>query len=318
MSRKKTHDEYLQEVFDLNPLINVIGLYDGNKKKILHQCKICNHCWTSTPLHIIQGHGCPECAKKNRADKKRMSEEEYKNRVLQNNPNIQINGKFLGVHSEIEVECKICHSTWKPKAYDLLHPHAYSGCKNCYSISQTKTSEDFLRELFCKFPHIHLLGNYVNSYTKTLFQCTKCEKNCVWESAPRSILSGCKSPECNLSNGALIILNFLNAHNISFVSEKTFMDCQDKKMLPFDFYLPDYNLCIEYDGEQHYKPICFHGCDMKKAWSSFLSTYTHDLIKNQYCFLNKINLLRIPYYDFDNIEDILNQNILFYRRHLND
>lgn len=86
--------------------------------------------------------------------------------------------------------------------------------------------------------------------------------------------------------------------------QKTFKDCKDKKLLPFDFYLPAYNLIIEYDGEQHF--------DIKHSFSGedgFVNTIIHDAIKNQYCEDNNINILRIPFWEFDNIEKLIKEKI---------
>ena len=64
----------------------------------------------------------------------------------------------------------------------------------------------------------------------------------------------------------------------------------DKLRLPFDFYLPDYNTCIEYQGEQHYRAIDYFGGE-----DEFLIRKKHDEIKSEYCKQHKINLIIIPY-----------------------
>ena len=72
--------------------------------------------------------------------------------------------------------------------------------------------------------------------------------------------------------------------------------------MPFDFYLPDYNMCIEYDGIQHFEPTeCFGG------EKRFLETQQNDLIKTRYCEQNDIILLRIRYNE--NINEILDANL---------
>lgn len=74
--------------------------------------------------------------------------------------------------------------------------------------------------------------------------------------------------------------------------------------MPFDFYLPDYNTCIEYDGELHYKAVDYFGGD-----DALSNTKCRDEIKTQYCKENNIKLIRIPYWEFDNIEEILNREL---------
>ena len=75
--------------------------------------------------------------------------------------------------------------------------------------------------------------------------------------------------------------------------------------LPFDFYLPDYNILIEFDGKQHYVIESF-GKDL----DTFISIKIRDTIKNIYCDKNNLNLIRIPYWEINNIEEILNNKII--------
>lgn len=99
------------------------------------------------------------------------------------------------------------------------------------------------------------------------------------------------------SNNERIIQYYLEKYKINYIHNFRFNNCRDKRSLPFDFYLKEYNLCIEFDGEHHYLPV--RGVERLK------STKFHDQIKTQYCIDNDIDLLRIPYWDKDNIEKIL-------------
>lgn len=108
------------------------------------------------------------------------------------------------------------------------------------------------------------------------------------------------------SKWEMFISEFLNGLNIDYVTQKRFDDCKNKKgtdTLPFDFYIPFYNIVIEYDGEHHFKPIKGWGGEEK-----FITTQQNDCIKNDYCKLNNITLLRLPYtYTEDDIKyEILN------------
>lgn len=106
--------------------------------------------------------------------------------------------------------------------------------------------------------------------------------------------------KCCISQGEDKIKNILKKLGINFEQQKRFTDCKDQNSLPFDFYLPDYNCCIEYDGEQH-----FHIPTNRK--STFFTKgkinqiQKHDQIKNEYCLQKNIRLIRISYLDFDNI-----------------
>jgi len=115
---------------------------------------------------------------------------------------------------------------------------------------------------------------------------------------------GC--PVCKESKGEANIFNFLNLNNINYIRQKTF----DKLIgigggkLKFDFYIPKLNLCIEYDGPQHYNDKSFK---FKNFKSDFESIVANDNIKNKFCIDNNIKLIRIPYYESNNIKNTLNR-----------
>jgi len=136
--------------------------------------------------------------------------------------------------------------------------------------------------------------DYINMTTKVIIICPIHGK---FNQRPKDHIhssQGC--PICKQSKGELIITNYLNSHNIEFVAQKTFKDCINIKMLPFDFYLQKFNLCVEFDGEHHFRSIEFFGGD-----KSFKQRKILDNIKNKYCTDNNILLLRIKYTD-----DIIN------------
>jgi very-short-patch-repair endonuclease len=102
------------------------------------------------------------------------------------------------------------------------------------------------------------------------------------------------NPKANMSWGENRIDRYLIRKNIEFIWQKRFRDCRDKMPLPFDFYVPKYNLIIEFDGEQHHKETIKYGKE------SFEKTQRHDVIKNKYCKDNDINIIRLTYDDLIN------------------
>ena len=140
----------------------------------------------------------------------------------------------------------------------------------------------------------------------------KCLKHNVELTAtPQEILYGRGCPNCskNISLSENIIQNILEDNNIAYIKQFCFTDCRDKAPLPFDFYLPEYNICIEYDGEQHYRPVNFGGIDDERAKENFILTQQHDEIKNAYCKNNNIDLIRIPYWEKKNIKECLSNSL---------
>lgn len=109
------------------------------------------------------------------------------------------------------------------------------------------------------------------------------------------------------SNGTKIIEEYFTNLNIKYTKEKTFKNCKNINLLYFDFYLDDYNICIEYDGIQHYKPIDRFGGEI-----GFKSQKIRDDIKNKFCLNNSIKLIRIPYWEQTNIYILLENKLKEY------
>ena len=125
----------------------------------------------------------------------------------------------------------------------------------------------------------------------------------------RDYVCGC--PYCvdtkkyKFSKGEETIANLLDELEIRYIRQYRFDGCRDQDLLPFDFYLPSSHSCIEYDGQHHFYPVCFNGITKEEAEKNHMNTVKHDEIKNFYCKFNSIPLLRIPYYDFNNIDEYI-------------
>ncbi len=134
-----------------------------------------------------------------------------------------------------------------------------------------------------------------------------CPIHGIFEQKTNSHLNGSGCPYCKESKGEKKIRCYLNEHNINFISQKKFKECVDKNKLSFDFYLPIYNLCIEYDGEQHFKLNYF-----SKNKKILTETRRRDNIKNNFCNNNngRPKLLRISYEKYNEIDNILKNYFL--------
>lgn len=192
--------------------------------------------------------------------------------------------------------------------FDLCwnHMQYYIGCQGCADVSQRSKRaskiEDVIEQIRIEHnDNIIVINhdNYEHSHSNITCECRIC--GCIWNPSANNIKrgnSGC--PGCDESKGELAIKEVLINKEISFIRESRFDDCRHKRTLPFDFYLPDYNCCIEYDGEQHFRPIEWFGGEEK-----FVEMEHRDSIKNKYCKENGIKLIRIPYFQFDKAEEII-------------
>lgn len=365
MSKKKTHEEYVNEVTLKNPNIETIGVYINAKTPILHRCKIHNVIWMAEPSNILNGQGCKQCGIDKTRNYNIKSQCQYVEEVSMVNPNVEVIGTYAGAKIPIAHRCKIHDVVWDAQPTNILDRH---GCKLCgvdkVSEALTRTHEQYVSELFLVNPNIIVLekyqGNNISILHKCLIDghewnvtpgdalagkgCVVCAGNirktteqykeelkkinpsivvlddyinaqthikhvclidgCIWSSKPNNILHGFGCPRCHESSGERQVRQWLERHCIDYNFQKPFDDCKDINCLPFDFYLPQYNICIEYDGEQHFEPVDFGGEGPIIALQKFKIIQRHDAIKNKYCEENNIPLLRIPY--FKNIEEELN------------
>lgn len=112
------------------------------------------------------------------------------------------------------------------------------------------------------------------------------------------------------SKGSMKIEKYLDLNNIECIKEFKFDDCRNdvtSSLLSFDFSVFNngkLHCLIEYDGRQHFKPV-----EIFEGEEGFKRTKYRDNLKNKYCKMNNIKLIRIPYWDFDNIEKILDREL---------
>lgn len=116
-----------------------------------------------------------------------------------------------------------------------------------------------------------------------------------------------------ISKGEYLISQHLIKKGILFSTEKTFEDLVNPKtnqFLRYDFHIPKFNICIEFDGIQHfqYTPD-FHTKDPFKGAILLEDQKYRDHIKDMYCLTNEIKLIRIPYKDINRIDSILNNSL---------
>lgn len=281
MGKMKTHDKYIEEVFRINPNIEVVGQYQGNHTKITHKCKIDDYEWDPEPNSILHGHGCPQC----KWMAQRRSHDEYVDKLSILMPHIQVVGIYINERTKILHRCLTHDYEWNVRPHQLL---TGSNCPLCAKDERTKTHDQYVQELSEVNPNIEVLGEYINNKTNILCRC----KIHNYEFSPRSdsLLYGTGCPLCHSSHGERDVANYLFAHDILFDTQHTFDDCRNVLALPFDFYLPKYNVCIEYDGEQHFRPVEFWGGEI-----DFAKRQQNDRIKTEFCLSHGIKLLRIRY-----------------------
>lgn len=249
---------------------------------------------------------------------KKLTQEEWIRRAnLKHNSKYDYSKlKYKNAWSKVVV---ICHEHGE----FLLEANSHikgTGCKLCGYIEsankQSSSKEDFIKQanVIHSNKYDYSLVEYKNCKTKVKIICSE---HGVFEQTPNSHINGTTSqgcPCCKESKGELKIREWLKINNIQFETQKTFNGCKGKRLLRFDFYLPDYNLCIEFDGVQHYRPFSWNYKVSKEVKiNNFEEVKLKDKIKSDFCKNNGIKLLRIPYWKIKNIDKILSNYIEFTR-----
>jgi len=279
-------------------------IFINNTTKIEIICPIHGSFWQLPKYHISKKRGCKECSYDNIRVLKNKSinidhDSNFKKTCI-----IKYRNKYIYIdkiknhHLAINILCKKHLLYFKQTPMSHLK---YSACPSC-SLNRKK-------EKFIKKSRIIHSDKY--DYSKIIFinNTTKIEIICpihgsFWQ-LPKYHISKYGCPSCSSSKGENLIQEYLLNNNIKFIKENRFYNCKSKNTLPFDFYLIDLNICIEYDGIQHFKPIEFFGGD-----KSLKQIKLRDNIKTQFCIDNNIELIRFNYKQTKNkIKDILNEKI---------
>lgn len=251
----------------------------------------------STPLEMIcpKGHNC-NISFGNFKLKQRRCSKCYGNKKLTNNEvESKLNNigytlltEYVNANEEIIVRCKNQHkwiTTWGKIQSGRRCPYCSGKFNNSETIKMMIESEEGYT----------LLSNDCKRLSDRLL--VECKNHHIYETTGNNFKQGHRCPYCNISKGEQYISDILEKYNIYFISQYKFNDCKFKHTLIFDFYLPDYNACIEFDGEFHFKPIM--------GIQEFAKSYVRDETKTFYCKENDIKLIRIPYWEKCNLEEIL-------------
>jgi len=206
-----------------------------------------------TPRNHLHGNDCFECSKRKRS----KTTEEFINqaKIVHNNFYDYSLTKYKNYLTKVKIICPI-HGE-----FDQLPQHHIKGssCPKCGVEKTKKFTELGLKEFIDKVNVIHnnkydySKVNYVNSYTKVEIVCPK--HGSFFQKPNDHISSKAGCPICKESKGERLISRILQDYNIKYIPQHSFTDLKYKNLLYYDFYLPELNMCIEYDGEQHFRVI---------------------------------------------------------------
>lgn len=297
--------------------------YKNRFTPLLVKCRKCGEVYETTweLFGKSKTKTCKKCAEKIRQERNKnnpnghyYSLSEIKSLCESTNESILLSTKYDSCEN-LKLKCK-CGEIYEQNFYHIkgkLKNNLPILCPKCMKKTvdnSFRNTENEINEfIFNKYGYQKFIiidyENYTNEHEKNKYQCTKCGHTFT-SNLNNLIYSERLCPECETeySKGVYSIIHYLSDKNINFEMEKKFDNCKYERPLPFDFYLPDYNCCIEYDGEQHIRATTLYGGEegLKKV-------KLRDSIKNKYCKDNNIPLLRISHKENENINMIIDNFI---------
>lgn len=292
--------------------------WTGVKGRVEIKCTTCGHARPVVPRSITTAlkdgkNGCLKCSIVDGSTAKgqpRTTFKAFEDEVLQKfsvvNP-----VEWRGISNRTLIECNDCGEQKNRLPHKLLQQFrdGHDACKNCHTIKQRATLEEFMERT--NFEYI-VVGEWIGLHH--IAEITHVECNHTRLAEPNSIIgmrkSGSKAcPYCVESKGSRRVREFFDSNNIEYRTEESYNGLKGigGKSLRFDFsVIEDGNISflVEFDGEFHYKPI--------RGEKHLANQRLHDGLKNDYCLEKNIELVRIPYWEFENIEEILKESIAKY------
>lgn len=274
----ETHGDkykYMEDKFD-SKYVTIICEKHGEFKQ-----KVSSH---------LKGHGCKKCSLYKHKDIDKLFKEIHEDKYDYS--------KFIFSKRSTKstIICKK-HGEFLQSFDSHISGHGCPSCSGNIFITKEYFIEMSIKTHGDRYDYSK--SNIVNSTTKTTITC---KEHGDFKQVPTShYIKGHGCPKCNLSKGEILIENFLIKNNIKYKTQHKIPECKNINPLPFDFLICDHNLLIEYDGEQHFKVDGL----LNKTEEDLLIRQLCDSIKNEFCLNSEIKLLRIPYFKFDELEDIL-------------
>ena len=302
-----------EEFIKRSVLAHDMGVYDYSKVDYRGvETKVCIICpnhgeFWQTPNNHMKGHDCIKCVN----EKKRSTLEEFISQARELHGNKYDYSKVIYKSSLIKVciHCDMHGDFWQTPSDHLSY-----GCPKCGILKAQKSNRSTGEEFIIKA--VSLYGNrydyskinYINSKTKI---CIVCPKHGEFWQTPNDHLRNHNCAKCNISQGEKKISEWLEKQGMQYKQQYKFSGLVGKggRPLKFDFYIPSQNQLIEFDGEQHFKPM-YKRLSKERAIKIFEHLKHNDNLKDQYCERNGAPLLRINFKDIKKIPEILTEKVL--------
>jgi very-short-patch-repair endonuclease len=295
MAVRKTITEFKQWMIDNMPGYECLSSeYVNNKTPVTVRHVECGTVWEPRPDMLLRGRRCPTCH-----GTRRKSTAQYQAELDEKfgRGEYVVEGEYVDNKTPVALRHTRCNGVWSPLPRDALVVSRTNGCFHCFG-TPALSQQAFIAEVQeLVGDEYTVLGEYLGRATPILMRHEKCGHE--WSIRPGNFVRpyGDRCPACNLgqrvSRGVRLIAHLLEAQGLAFEEEKTFPECRSRrgKLMPFDFFIPELNLAIEYDGPQH-----FYAMSDRGGQFGFERRQENDADKTVYCQNAGISLVRLSYF----------------------
>lgn len=276
-SKKLTTEEFVEKSISIHgdKYSYEFVSYTTSHKKVDIFCKKHKNIFKMKPNNHLNGNGCPSCKLDNNKKYEIIDLIDTFKDIHDNKYTYNNFYEYKNVSDKIEVNCEK-HGLFLIS----IKSHLYKkrGCPYCRNVDISEFIE-----------RSNIIHNSIYDYSSVEFINTRTEVNIRCKEHGIFKIPICK-PVCKSSKGEKSITSILESFNIEYERQKKFNGCRYKNKLKFDFFIQSLNICIEYNGRQHYEPNDFFGGE-----KSFKKQLIRDNIKKEYCENNNIKLIIIRY-----------------------
>lgn len=284
MSKKYTKEDFIRKARQIHG-----WKYDYSKVDYVNSnTKVCIICpdhgeFWQRPGDHLHGRGCWKCS-----NCFKSNNQDFISKARQIHDNIYDYSKveYNGNKNKVIIICPK-HGEFEQRPNDHLNGN---GCPLCYGKMKSNTKEFIEKANKVHFNEYNYSKvNYIDAFTKVCITCPK--HGDFWQTPSNHIGGKSRCPQCNSevkSNGEKELGKILKSKNIIFIKDKKFDWLKYKRALRLDFYLPEYNIAIEVQGQQHFKPIKYFGGEKE-----FEIVKNRDEIKYNLCNEHGVEILYI-------------------------
>ena len=165
MARRKTNEEFVEELKIINPKIVPLEEYINSRTKILCRCLVCNSEWKVKPDALLSAHGCPSC------NSLKKSHDEFKHELEKLHPEIELLSEYKNCKEKVKIKHLDCGHVEYKLPTSLIGNH-YRGCYKCHKRAKI-LPDAFNKKVYENNPHIEIIGKYKNSQTNVFVSLFK-------------------------------------------------------------------------------------------------------------------------------------------------